>query len=741
MIRLENVSKYYTTSSTFGVGIRNVSLSLHLGEFVAITGESGSGKSTLLNVISGLDTYEEGELFLFGEETSHYTINDWEKYRSANVGFIFQNYNIIESYTVLQNILLALELQGYADSNRKQRALELIDKVGLSHRVHHKASKLSGGEKQRAVIARALAKDCPIIVADEPTGHLDSVTSKSIINLLNEISKEKLVVVVTHNFEELEPYVTRRIRVKDGEVIEDRYLRPYQTLDAQKTTDEFKKHNLFKITRFALRNIFSMPKRLVFLLSLQVLIIGIFIFIYAFIASSADILLADDITSTDSSYQLAITRRDNQPIDVNDFTDMPNIRSIAEYETAYKAYNAFSVIVDSVGIGVFPSGPVNMDSAIVLNTEDLTIGVLPSQKNEVVVSDVMAAQHKLTAGSSITLLGRHTNSRTIGTVYTVVGTTILGSTSTIFFHNDIFSDKVVALEGLLNEATRVIGFTYMVGTEDAFGNVIDEIEESSVMSFSQIIFSDEIEEDGISFYEGLIVGYAPNSYTLRVGPVYSNIFLDSIPLNKVSITEYPVTSTILMSTSYRERLVNYFFGDDYQAYRLILNVEDIRSGRALARQIDQSVYRVYYPANVNTSDRVISSNEYNLLSYVVIACIGVLLYTILGVVVKNINYARKKDFSIYRSIGADRATLAKQVIIEQILLGTVAFIITVAFLELTALLSYRVRQSMRYVEIYQYVVLFVISILLAIQIAQRFNRRIFKFSVITSLNNEMEEKL
>jgi len=212
MIRLENVSKYYKSEETVSVGMKKINLEFSLGEFVAVTGESGSGKSTLLNVISGLDGYEDGELYLFGEETSHYTIPDWEKYRGTYVGFVFQNYNIIDSFTVLQNVLLALEVQGYDPKHRRQRALELIEKVGLTSHKNHKASKLSGGQKQRAVIARALAKDCPIIVADEPTGNLDSVSGAQVMELLHEISEGKLVVVVTHDYDIVKEFATRKIK-------------------------------------------------------------------------------------------------------------------------------------------------------------------------------------------------------------------------------------------------------------------------------------------------------------------------------------------------------------------------------------------------------------------------------------------------------------------------------------------------------------------------------------------------
>jgi putative ABC transport system permease protein len=223
LITLKDIGKIYVSGGNVAVGIRGVNLSFERGEFVAITGTSGSGKSTLLNVISGMDSYEEGELYIQGEPTSHYEQRDWEDYRRKYISFIFQDYNIIESFTVLQNVELALT---HIDNPklRRQRALELLRRVGLENHLHHKGSKLSGGQKQRTVIARALAKDSPVILADEPTGNLDSQTSKEIIQLLREVSKEKLVIVVTHNFEQVEAYATRHIRVFDGAVESDQHL-------------------------------------------------------------------------------------------------------------------------------------------------------------------------------------------------------------------------------------------------------------------------------------------------------------------------------------------------------------------------------------------------------------------------------------------------------------------------------------------------------------------------------------
>ncbi len=225
LIQLKNVGKIYVSEGNVAVGIRGVDLSFDRGEFVAITGASGSGKSTLLNVISGMDTYEEGEMLVEGEPTSHYIQKDWETYREDYISFIFQDYNIIESFTVLQNVELAL-FHIEDPVARRERAMELLRRVGMEGHIKHKGSKLSGGQKQRTVIARALAKDSPVILADEPTGNLDSKSSREIIDLLHEISRDKLVIIVTHNFDEVEHCATRHIRIFDGAVELDHTLRP-----------------------------------------------------------------------------------------------------------------------------------------------------------------------------------------------------------------------------------------------------------------------------------------------------------------------------------------------------------------------------------------------------------------------------------------------------------------------------------------------------------------------------------
>lgn len=224
MLRLERVSKFYSANGMVTTGFSKVDLSFDNGEFVAITGESGSGKSTLLNVISGLDSFEEGEMYIQGQPTSGFSKEDLEEYRKKYIGNIFQTFNLINSYTVYQNVELVLLMSGYDKNVIPGKVKDIIAKVGLSDYEKTKASKLSGGQKQRVAIARALAKETPIIVADEPTGNLDSKSASEVVKLLHELSRDKLIIIVTHNYDQVEPYVTRKITMHDGRVSEDKKI-------------------------------------------------------------------------------------------------------------------------------------------------------------------------------------------------------------------------------------------------------------------------------------------------------------------------------------------------------------------------------------------------------------------------------------------------------------------------------------------------------------------------------------
>ena len=221
MLQIKDIHKEYRTGNLVQRALDGVSLSFRDNEFVAILGPSGSGKTTLLNIIGGLDRYDSGDLIINGISTKKYKDRDWDSYRNHTIGFVFQSYNLIPHQTVLANVELALTISGVSKSERRRRAKEVLEKVGLGAQIHKKPSQMSGGQMQRVAIARALVNDPEILLADEPTGALDSDTSVQVMDLLQGVAKERLVVMVTHNPELAQLYATRIVTVKDGRILSD----------------------------------------------------------------------------------------------------------------------------------------------------------------------------------------------------------------------------------------------------------------------------------------------------------------------------------------------------------------------------------------------------------------------------------------------------------------------------------------------------------------------------------------
>ena len=264
LLQAQSVSKIYSGASV-AVGLHRLSAKFWRGEFVAVTGSSGSGKSTLLNILSGLDTYDEGELLFEGEPTSHYTEEDRSEYRRQHVAFIFQDYNLIDSYTVYQNVELALLTSHPDPKDRHERIMRLLDEVGLASHAKQRAIKLSGGQKQRVSIARALAKDAPILFADEPCGNLDTGTTQEIMALLARLSQDKLVIMVTHSFDEVAQYATRKLRLADGELVEDQVIKEVALEPSDTPVPAITRKQTFgQIVRVAWYNLKATPKRSMF---------------------------------------------------------------------------------------------------------------------------------------------------------------------------------------------------------------------------------------------------------------------------------------------------------------------------------------------------------------------------------------------------------------------------------------------------------------------------------------------
>ena len=260
MLEIKNINKSYKVGDYKQKVLKDVSIKFRENEFVSILGQSGSGKTTLLNLIGGLDRYDTGDIIINGKSTKHFKDKDWDAYRNNSIGFIFQSYNLINHISILDNVEMGMTLSGVSRKLRRERAIEVLKKVGLGDHINKKPNQLSGGQMQRVAIARALANNPDIILADEPTGALDSKTSKSIMNLIKEISKDKLVIMVTHNEEIADEYSSRIIKLSDGVIIED--SNPVEENDKE-STYKLKKTSMSFITalNLSLRNIITKKGR------------------------------------------------------------------------------------------------------------------------------------------------------------------------------------------------------------------------------------------------------------------------------------------------------------------------------------------------------------------------------------------------------------------------------------------------------------------------------------------------
>lgn len=757
LIKLEKVSKYYKSEDTVSVGMKNVDLEFELGEFVAITGESGSGKSTLLNVISGLDGYESGEMYLFGEETSHYMISDWEKYRGAYVGFVFQNYNIIDSYTVLQNVLLALEIQGYDPKKRKERALQLIEQVGLSSHKHHKAAKLSGGQKQRVVIARALAKDCPIIAADEPTGNLDSESGKQIMKLLHEVSKDKLVLLVTHDFEQAEPYATRKIKMHDGEVIEDKKLTSHEEVTLEEPIKP-KKMKFTTLLRLAIRNFFATPKRLIFTLLLQIIVATVFILVYSNqVASIREAGLSQSsIFPSVPETRLLVEKRDGSEFTDNDLKALEKMKGVKKVHRYASNFLNTKNLAISTNQYRFSVNVRATDTALTLKPNEVE-GRLPVAKDEVVISSYY---DQIKIGSVISI--------ELGGYYYEAYDYFLGEPLPVKKLNDLGTFKVVGIDKL-NRRTIYFSEEYLNtpsinDTEIDYQKYIQNYE--IMMSYLEFvdennnIFRIVASDKGFgSEYDLYVPGY---QYDTDGKYVESTINLtvrtkcygqrDLVQhLQNVSYYGYDLSLyndtyfEVFIDSDFYIQIRDEFFKQSKDVYEMknrnlvSISVSGYANGRRILKNIDSDNFKVFYPSYIFDPMREILVFLYTLLAILLLSLIGILFTTIITVVTKNVMKGRIKDFAIYRSIGANKYMLARLVVLEQILLSVSAFMITIIIMVILRANVYQISRTIPYLQYYDFIILLIIFILLGTRLGLKFNRKIFKQSVIETLSESKED--
>lgn len=439
-IKLQNISKYYYSETAVTQALQGINLEFRMGEFVAITGESGSGKSTLLRIISGMDTFDDGELYVDGQPTFQYDEDDWEEYRRTKIGFVFQDYSLIGHYTAKENIVSALLIMGVPEKEAGDKAIHYLERVGLSAQRDQRASKLSSGQKQRLSIARALAKNTDIIVADEPTGNLDSETGAQIVKLLRDLSQDHLVIMVTHNYEQVEKYVTRKVRLHDGSLIldvsentdTDQKSEMSENVDNNEKTSDGKKSESNEerlrdrtIGRIFVRmNAVRQPEKIA-------LFMGFFLAaaIVSFLFIGQLLMNADDIYTKKYSAtsfarkddkRISIRRKDQKFMtkkDIDQLTKMKHVVSVDQYDIVndvnyyfeegkdYRQEYGYNRMSTSNEGGLYDSQNVEyvkkdqyMRSSSCLKKSDLVKGSLPKKIDEVVLYD----RGKYKVGDTIT---------------------------------------------------------------------------------------------------------------------------------------------------------------------------------------------------------------------------------------------------------------------------------------------------------------------------------------------------
>ncbi len=740
MLKLKNVSKFYYNKGVIASGFSKVNIEFKIGEFVAIVGESGSGKSTLLNVISGLDSYEEGEMYINGEETSHYRESDFEEYRKKYVSNIFQNFNLVNSYTVYQNIELVMLLNGYKRKEIKNKVLELIDRVGLKKYRKTKVSKLSGGQKQRVAIARALAKDTPIIVCDEPTGNLDSRSAKEVIKLLKEISKDKLVIVVTHNFSEIEDLATRIVKMHDGKIVSDKEVIPTEKI--KKEYENNNKHiGLFNMFRLGIRNTFNIIPKFV-------LIFAVFFFITISLLSVYGSIQKDEYEEgklglnyffTDTSDTRIIIKKKDQTViskeDIEKINKIANIDHVVEYDIMLDS----SVWFESNDGNYFSiNGTLN-------NIKDfdgkLDYGRMPEKDDEVVYvtrkGDYYFDEKVETAiKKTYYYNGDKSNYsvKVVGVKYAESGfnlnnNTIYGSDYLLKkYMKDINRDhsKVTVKSNNKNyESYNSLGYDFDI-------RVSNRVPEGSVYVSEQISYACK---DYYCNNRKITIDvknlYYSDSKELTIKNVYNERNSESLLwINKNSV-DY---GSMFINPNDYNRL---FDKGSYQASVFSKHVRDVDD---VSQELDKLGYETLQVRKTLDNMANEALKVLKILKLVVLIILVITLFFISYFVIKLILKSRNVYFSTLRILGAQARHVKRILDIELFVDASLAYIF---YMVLTLLVKYKViyvkaiNNILEYLSFKDYVLMYIILIVMSYLISTRYASKIFKKSAMKTYREEV----
>jgi len=756
MLRLERVSKFYSAGGLVSAGFSKVDLSFQLGEFVAITGESGSGKSTLLNVISGLDSFEEGEMYIEGQPTSGYSREDLENYRKQYIGSIFQTFNLINSYTVYQNVELVLLLSGYNKKDIPDRVHEIIKKVGLAGFEKKKASKLSGGQKQRVAIARALAKETPVIVADEPTGNLDSQSAAEIIQLLHALSKDKLIIIVTHNYEQVEPYVTRKITMHDGRVAEDKIL----TTEPEAETGQparlvpAKADNLTTGSqlRLGIRNTFNIPAKfsLLFLVFLF-LCFGV-IFEYVSWQNMGDAMGGgwNEYFRYTGKDRILVTKEDKSEFRQKDYK---NLAKISNVKTVVENDITLDLMIGLAGTG--PEG--NWWGTVSLSELDryrdqVTEGRLPKKADEAVLlvgQDSYAGDNleEITAGK-LDITDDYTGRSLFSKPVKVVGYGFLTEEQLENLRQDgSYSDGYLCMNDKAMDELRLGNLVQYCTQEIYFA---DSIIDAGGRWGSYPIYSSEYVPDGqIYIPEDLSMYSEYDAYGQELKLINKSLYFED-------------TFTYTVGAVYTKSNCYYYLGiEDFDAvdttalyvspkdYKKLFDKENFQSSVLVAddmlvHETAKAIEDAGYHALVVNDTKIDYDDDfapvYDILILLMLAGGLLVIFFITYFIVKLILKSRNVYFSTIRMLGATKTNCSSLLKIELFVIFNIAYFVSLAavlFLKQDTLGIDMLPLMMSYLDAADLAVLYVILCAMTILLAARYAKQLFAKTAMNAYKEEV----
>ena len=762
MIELHNVSKFYSNKDTVSTGFSKVDLNLDMGEFVVITGESGSGKSTLLNVISGLDSYEEGELFIAGEDTSGYRTEDYERYRKKYIGNIFQDFNLVNSYTVYQNVELSMMLSGMPRSEQKQNIPEYIEMVDMTAYTKTKASKLSGGQKQRVAIARALAKNAPVIVADEPTGNLDSASAEKVMETLHRISKDRLVVIVTHNYEQAAPYVTRKITMHDGRIIEDKKIQPAagdlsddemeSYLHPEEERPVYRKMSAGSQLRLGVRNTFNLPAKFILLLLVYLFVTAAVLSQYA---STKQALHSNDLMGynnyfTDTSPErLILTKKDGSAFTTSDYESLQKMDN-ADYIIKGDAGIDTGIMFESDDIDI--SGPMYPVSCL---KEKPTIGRLPKKDTEVVlVADpecysydaikemdkkILGKKYYIDALNSMAIQG---GDRLIKDKVTVVGVVFLSEDAGRSSNGNvmIYVTDNVAARVLVKTAAASSAVTLdFNGTKSDYSGM-QVVYPSKKVPKGEVYIS---EDQAYQFYEegaarGKTMGlhvknhYFEESRDFRIGQVFKADNIRSLlGLSKNNYDEY--TSNVYINPSDYNKIFNQ--GNFQSSFFM----KDEKLSDSTVKALESAGYKVLVIKDTFTDATGGYAFILRMFSMVRLALEFIVLFFISYAVIRLIMRSRNSYYSTLRILGASRKNTDNILRIELLLMMAISYggVLVGSNLVRRGIVAVpAVNERLAFLSVTDYFILFVGLLVMSLLIAKRYSHKIFSKSAMKVYREE-----